>query len=142
MKEETIRKYAELMKELELTGLQIEEEGSSIRLERSAGVPGFLPSPAPQMKEGEQAAADASSEAEFETITSPMVGVFYQAPAENADPFVKAGDHFKKGDTLCIIEAMKLMNEVVAERDGVIKKVCAQNGATVEFGTPLFLVGE
>ena len=141
MKEEIIRKYAELMKELELTGLEIQEEGSSIRLERSACVPGFLTSPVLETGNTASADAESSSAEDYETITSPMVGVFYQAPAENADPFVKVGDHFRKGDTLCIIEAMKLMNEVVAERDGVIKEVCVKNGDTVEFGTPLFLVG-
>ena len=71
-----------------------------------------------------------------------MIGVFYQAPAENEEPFVKKGDHVKKGDTLCIIEAMKLMNEVTAERDGVIKDICVSNGDTVEFGTVLFLIGD
>lgn len=142
MKEEIIRKYAELMKELELTGLEIQENGSSVRLERSASVSGFIPSPVLDVRDNAPAEADASSAGDYDAITSPMVGVFYQAPAENADPFVQEGDHFKKGDTLCIIEAMKLMNEVVAERDGVIKKVCVQNGDTVEFGTTLFLVGE
>ena len=142
MKEEIIRKYAELMKELELTGLEIEENGSSVRLERSASVSGFIPSPVLDARDNAPAEADASSAGGYDAITSPMVGVFYQAPAENADPFVQEGDHFKKGDTLCIIEAMKLMNEVVAERDGVIKKVCVQNGDTVEYGTTLFLVGE
>lgn len=142
MKEEIIRKYAELMKELELTGLEIQEEGSSIRLERSTGIPGFLPSPVIETRDNAAADNESAPAEDYETITSPMVGVFYQAPAENADPFVKPGDHFKKGDTLCIIEAMKLMNEVVAEKDGVIKKVCVQNGDTVEYGTVLFLIGK
>jgi len=142
MKEEIIRKYAELMKELELTGLEIQEEGSSVRLERSAGIPGFLPSSVIETRDSNSADHDSEISDDYESITSPMVGVFYQAPAENADPFVKPGDRFKKGDTLCIIEAMKLMNEVVAERDGVIKKVCVQNGDTVEFGTELFQIAD
>jgi len=141
MKEDTIRKYAELMKELELTTLEIKEEGSSIRLERSVSMPAFLPTPVPEQKESAEAAAASSAE-DYDTITSPMIGVFYQAPAENAEPFVKKGDRIRKGETLCIIEAMKLMNEVTAERDGVIKEICVQNGDTVEFGTPLFLIGD
>jgi acetyl-CoA carboxylase biotin carboxyl carrier protein len=67
-----------------------------------------------------------------------MVGVFYAAPAENADPFVKVGDRVKKGQTLCIVEAMKLMNEIVAERDGTITAICAENGQVVDYGCPLF----
>ena len=143
MKEEIIRKYAELMKELELTALEISEDGS-IRLERSNPVSGVV-SAVPAAAAAPQALA-AAPESEgssgYEKITSPMIGVFYQAPAENAEPFVRKGDRVSKGDTLCIIEAMKLMNEVTAERDGVIKEVCVSNGDTVEFGTVLFLIGE
>ena len=143
MKEEIIRKYAELMKELELTALEISEDGS-IRLERSNPVSGVV-SAVPAAAAAPQAPA-ATPESEgssgYEKITSPMIGVFYQAPAENAEPFVRKGDRVSKGDTLCIIEAMKLMNEVTAERDCVIKEVCGSNGDTVEFGTVLFLIGE
>ena len=71
-------------------------------------------------------------------VRSPMVGVFYAAPAENAAPYVAVGDRVKQGDTLCIIEAMKLMNEITAEKDGVVAEVCAGNGQVVEYGTPLF----
>ena len=67
-----------------------------------------------------------------------MVGVFYAAPTEDSEPFIKEGDHVKKGDTLCVIEAMKLMNEITAEQDGTIVEICAQNGQAVEYGTPLF----
>lgn len=74
-------------------------------------------------------------------ITSPMVGVFYSAPAENAEPFVKVGSHVKKGDTLCLIEAMKLMNEIQAEESGTILEVYAENGKIVEYGAPLFRIG-
>ena len=73
-------------------------------------------------------------------MTSPMVGVFYAAPAENADPFVKVGDHVKRGQTLCIVEAMKLMNEIMAETDGEIVAVCAENGQVVDYGCPLFRI--
>ena len=69
-----------------------------------------------------------------------MVGVFYAAPAENADPYVSIGDRVKQGQTLCIVEAMKLMNEITAEEDGVIAEICAANGQVVEFGTELFRI--
>ncbi len=74
-------------------------------------------------------------------ITSPMVGTFYQAPSPDAKPFVKVGDSVKKGDTLCIIEAMKLLNEVPAEEDGIIREILVENGQPVEYGQPLFTIG-
>ena len=69
-----------------------------------------------------------------------MVGIFYTAPSPEAEPFVKVGSKVKKGDTLCIIEAMKLMNDVVAEEDGEIVEICAENGSLVEFGQILFKI--
>lgn len=74
-------------------------------------------------------------------MRSPLVGVFYAAPAENAEAFVSVGDRVKKGQVLCIIEAMKLMNEITAEADGVIKEICVTNGQVVEYGTELFHIG-
>lgn len=75
------------------------------------------------------------------SVTSPLVGIFYAAPAENKDPFVKVGDTVQKGDSLCIIEAMKLMNEIRAEESGVITEICVTNGQIVEYGTELFKIG-
>ncbi|MGN0459644.1 MAG: acetyl-CoA carboxylase biotin carboxyl carrier protein [Ruminococcus sp.] len=86
------------------------------------------PAPAPQPKSADK------------TIDAPMVGVFYQAPSPDAEPFVKVGQSVKKGDTVCIIEAMKLMNEIQAEQDGVITEVLAKNGDIIEFGQPLFAI--
>ena len=131
MDEANIRKYAKLMRELDLTGLEITEGDTVVRLERGAA-PAASPSPVlplPEQKAEENAG---------EVVRSPMVGVFYAAPAENAAPFVAVGDRVKKGDTLCIIEAMKLMNEIAAEKDGVIREVCVGNGQVVEYGTALF----
>ena len=130
MDEANIRKYARLMRELELTGLEITEGGTVVRLERGAA----QAAPAPAVPPAEQKA----EEPKGEVIRSPMVGVFYAAPAENAAPYVAVGDRVKQGDTLCIIEAMKLMNEITAEKDGVVAEVCAGNGQVVEYGTPLF----
>ena len=67
-----------------------------------------------------------------------MVGVFYAAPAENAEPFVKVGDKVTKGQTLCIVEAMKLMNELPAEQEGIITEICVENGQVVDYGMTLF----
>ncbi|MBQ9151859.1 MAG: acetyl-CoA carboxylase biotin carboxyl carrier protein [Clostridia bacterium] len=143
MKEADIRKYASLMKELELTGLEIREEGQVVRLERTQ--PGVIHEPvvlqAPAATAPASAQPTASTPADGCTVvTSPLVGVFYAAPAENAEPFVAIGDRVEKGQTLCIIEAMKLMNEITAEESGVIEKISVTNGQVVEFGTELFRI--
>ncbi len=144
MKETDIRKYAALMKELELTALEITEEGATVRMERT------LPAAVREPVVIQTAAADPLPTASTPTakpaagvtrVTSPIVGVFYAAPAENAEPFVKIGDRVTRGQTLCIIEAMKLMNEITAEDDGVIEKISVTNGQVVEFGTELFCIG-
>ena len=74
-------------------------------------------------------------------LTSPMVGTFYRAPSPGAKPFVEVGDTVKKGQTVCIIEAMKLLNEVEAETDGVVKEICVENGQPVEYGQNLLIIG-
>ena len=136
MNETDIRKYAALMKELELTGLEITEEGRVVRLERSAAVPVRETIPVADAAP----AATAPAAGDHISVRSPIVGVFYASPAENSAPYVAAGDSVKKGQTLCIIEAMKLMNEITAEEDGVISEVCVANGQVVEYGTELFRI--
>lgn len=87
---------------------------------------------------GSGAAVPADQKEEGKLVKSPLVGRFYAAPSEDAEPFVKAGDAVKKGQTLAIVEAMKLMNEIESEYDGVVEEVLAQNGQSVEYGQPLF----
>ena len=136
-----IREYAEIMQEMDLTALEIKEEKVSIRLERGRNeIPVMEPAGIKGISDNVSTAAPAEKISVEESITSPMVGTFYVAPAENADPFVQVGDRVKAGDTVCIIEAMKLMNEIVADRDGVITEVLAANGTIVEFGQPLFRI--
>lgn len=86
------------------------------------------------------APAEAAPVAEGKEIKSPMVGVFYSAASPDSDPYVQVGQAVKKGDTLCIIEAMKLMNEINAEESGVITEICVKNGDLVQFGQPLFKI--
>lgn len=95
--------------------------------------------PAPQP--AAQPAPAAAPAAQGTPLNSPMVGTFYRSSAPGAKPFVEVGDKVKKGQVVCIIEAMKLLNEVEAESDGVIKEICAENGQPVEFGQPLFILG-
>ncbi|OUQ28908.1 acetyl-CoA carboxylase, biotin carboxyl carrier protein [Lachnoclostridium sp. An131] len=168
MNEAEIRKYASLMRELDLTGIEIDERNGVIRLEREKGsaesgsflsgagavsesgmafgAPAAAGSMAAPETVGPAVSAAAAGEHPgmgiLDSVKSPTVGVFYAAPAENADPFVKVGDVVHKGSVLCIIEAMKLMNEVLAEKDGVIEEICARNGQLVEYGTELFRIKE
>lgn len=135
MEENNIRKYATLMKELGLTGLEISENGCVVRLERNQqGNVGniVLPQETP-VTSAPQKAADG-----FSDLASPLIGVFYAAPTEDGKPFVQEGDRIKKGDMLCIIEAMKLMNEITAEEDGMIAEICVANGQVVDYGQTLF----
>ena len=84
--------------------------------------------------------SEAAPSAEGDVLESPMVGVFYAAPSPDSEPYVTVGSSVKQGDVLCLIEAMKLMNEVTAERSGVITEVCVDNGQVVEYGQPLFRI--
>lgn len=95
-------------------------------------------SPAPAVA-AEPAAAPVAAE-DTRTINSPMVGTFYRAPSPGAKPFADVGQKVKAGDTVCIIEAMKLLNEIETEYDGVIKEILVENGQPVEFGQPLFVI--
>ena len=137
MKETDIRKYAQLMKELDLTGLEITENDKKVRLERTASVAGVQPVSAEVPTVSTPAKVE---NGDYISVRSPIVGLFYAAPAENADPYVCLGDRVQKGQTLCIVEAMKLMNELNAECDGVIEKICVTNGQMVEYGTELFRI--
>ena len=136
MNESDIRKYANLMSELGLTGLEVTENDRVVRLERNPAPQTTAPVQTVQVGDVPQSAANE----DLIEISSPMVGVFYAAPAEDADPYVQVGDRVKKGQTLCIVEAMKLMNEIVAETDGQIVEICAQNGQVVDLGCPLFRI--
>lgn len=137
MNETNIRKYAGLLQEFGLTGLEITEDNKKIRLERTATMAvatAVSDIPAVNIEEKSEENTECIS------IKSPMVGVFYTAPAENAEPFVSVGDSVSKGDSLCIIEAMKLMNEIPSEVDGIISEICVSNGQIVEYGTELFRI--
>lgn len=135
MNEKDIRKYAVLMQDLGLTGLEITEDNRMLRLERT--LPGVI---SEQVITAPQPLTEKEQASDYISIKSPIVGVFYAAPAENADPFVSPGDYVKKGKVLCIIEAMKLMNEIYADESGTIAEICVTNGQVVEYGTELFRI--
>ena len=134
MQETDIRKYAALMQELGLTGLEITQDDQKVRLERSTPAAQTIQVAAPATIQ------EVKSEGNYISVKSPIVGLFYAAPAENAQPYVSLGETVKKGQVLCIVEAMKLMNEISAEEDGVISEICVSNGQMVEYGTELFRI--
>ena len=144
-----IRELAQILSQNELNSLEIVEGDTRIRLEKGgAQTAASAVQPASRQAETAQPIQTAPAEkterdagVDFNRLTevkSPLVGVLYAAPSPEAEPYVKIGSTVKKGDILCIVEAMKLMNEIVAEQDGTIVDVCAHNGDVVEYGQTLF----
>lgn len=139
-----LRKLKTLIDLVQASGIaeiEINEEGDHVRI---VNRPAQAAQAAPAIIEIPQAtpapAAPASNSPSGTQVTSPMVGTFYRAPSPGADPFVELGTQVKKGDTLCIIEAMKLLNEIEAEVSGTVKEILVDNGSPVEFGQPLFVI--
>lgn len=142
-----IKFLADLMEERGLTSLEIEEGERSIRMQRQQTsfeplpVPTVtVPAPVPVASKAEPEAAE-DGVVDFNGVTelkSPMVGTVYVSPTPGSEPYVKVGDKVKKGQVLCIIEAMKLMNEYTAPQDGEIVDVCIRDGDLVEYGQCLF----
>ena len=137
-----IKELAGLMQEGGLTVLEIKEGETSIRLERGAvsAAPAVQSAAAAEDIHGPFTPAAHQAPKEGTLVTSPTVGVFYEAPSPESKPFVQVGDKIRQGDTLCIIEAMKLMNEIPAECDGTVAEICVGNGEVVEYGQPLFRI--
>ena len=141
MEIEKIRALATLLEEFKLEELKLSQGEDSITLRRppAGAFAPFAPSQAAQPFAAAEVPAEiGAEEAGVITITSPMVGILYAAPSPSDPPFVSVGQKVKAGDVLCIIEAMKLMNEIVAEQDGLITQCYHGNEQLVEFGQPLF----
>jgi len=145
-----LKRIVEIMNQNDLAEIEIEEEGKRLRLrkrEGSATVPYASPPPAappPAAGAANPAAVDAAPAAEvtegLHTICAPMVGTFYRAPAPEVDAYVEVGKHINPESVVCILEAMKVMNEIKSECSGEIVKICVQNGEAVEYDQPLFVV--
>jgi len=144
-----IRKLIKLIQSTDVTEIEVTEGDHTVRVSRQGSVASVIPAvqhfgtPAPFAPAVPAAAtpAPAAETAKDEhLVTSPMVGTFYRAASPDADPFVTEGTKVKKGETLCIIEAMKLMNEIEAEYDGVVDKICVENGSPIEYGQALFVI--
>ena len=167
MEFENLIKLINAVSDSSLTGLKYEENGVKIQLTKKEGKVKVVSAPSmPQMfapgsfpaagsalageipggvetagaETPEQITADPSAEQEGNIVTSRLVGTFYAAPSEDAAPFVSVGDAVKKGQTLAIVEAMKLMNEIESDFDGKVAEILVENGQPVEYGQPLFRI--
>lgn len=144
-----LKTLIDLVQQSGIAELEITEGEEKVRISRfgAPGAPMMMPQPmtmpasAMPIEIAEPAAeAAAPAEAESHAVKSPMVGTFYRSATPGAKPFVEVGQSVKTGDTVCIIEAMKLLNEIEADRDGVIKAILVENGQPVEYGQPLFVI--
>lgn len=141
-----IQELVELLNQHNLAELEVERGGFRVRVRRETGAAPIGATawehvPAAQEAPAESPSVSVSSDTSgMVTITSPIVGTFYRSPSPDADPYVEEGDLVKKGQVLCIVEAMKLMNEIESEVDGRIVKIMAESTKPVEYGQPLFLI--
>jgi len=151
-----LKKLIDLVQESGIAEIEITEGEEKVRILKGGGVVAQAPAasapqaPPPTARASVSAAATApvasqtpepAPEPEGYVFKSPMVGTFYRAPSPDAKPFVEVGQAVKEGQTICIIEAMKLMNEIESDKSGVIKAMLVENGQPVEYGQPLFILG-
>ncbi|RUO29412.1 acetyl-CoA carboxylase biotin carboxyl carrier protein [Aliidiomarina sedimenti] len=146
-----IKKLIELVEESGIAELEITEGEESVRINRHSPAPAAqmhyaaapAPAPAPAAPQASGAASEAPAAPAEETghlVRSPMVGTFYESPAPGSKAFVQVGQQVNVGDTLCIVEAMKMMNQIEADVSGTVKKILVDNEAPVEFDQPLFII--
>lgn len=149
-----LKTLIDLVSDSNVSELEITEAEGKVRIVKGGGplVQGYAPAPvfaapapavAPANASAESAVAveaAASTEAVGHTVKSPMVGTFYRSSSPGAKPFVEIGDAVKEGDTICIIEAMKILNEIEADKSGTVKQILCENGQAVEYGQPLFII--
>ena len=151
-----VKKLIELLEESAISEIEIKEGEESVRISRANSAPVYAP-PAPPLPAAAAApplaapaaaaipaaapeAPAAEPEVDGTVVNSPMVGTYYAAPSPGAPAFVKVGQSIKPGDTICIVEAMKILNQIEAEVGGVVKKLLVEDGQPVEFGEPLMIV--
>jgi len=150
-----IKKLIELLDETGVSEIEIKEGEESVRISRNTGsaqmsmpaqymqMPQMMapaPAVAPAAPAAAAEAAPVKDEISGHKVTSPMVGTFYRSASPTSPPFTDVGKHVNEGDTLCIIEAMKILNQIEADRSGTVKAILVENGQPVEFGQPLFVI--
>ena len=147
-----LKKLIDLVQESGIAELEITEGEEKVRIVKSgsgvdvvqapaAGRPSAVPVPTSPAAAAAAAPEPAPAAQEGHVVKAPMVGTFYRSPSPDAKVFVEVGQSIKEGQTICIIEAMKLMNEIESDASGVVKAILVENGQPVEYGQPLFIVG-
>lgn len=146
-----LKTLIDLVAESDISELEVTEGDGKVRIVKSApaapqqmvyaAAPTAAAAPAAAPAAPAAPVVDAPAVPSGHIVTAPMVGTFYRAPNPGAAPFVEVGQSVAEGDTLCIIEAMKLLNEIEADKSGIIKEILVENGAPVEYGQPLFVIG-
>jgi acetyl-CoA carboxylase biotin carboxyl carrier protein len=142
MDHDEIKKVIEFLKDTDVTELLIEKDGSKLKIKREKYLYNTGPTPPPvfpPIPEVQETVKESVDE-HYVSITSPIVGIFHRAPSPEAPPYVDVGTVVRKGQVLCIVEAMKLMNEIESDTNGIIKKIPVENGQPVEYGETLFLI--
>jgi len=147
-----VKKLIELLEESDISELEIKEGEESVRISRNSGTVQYASAPAPAVAPAAPAApapaheadssgaAPAADEPSGHVVKSPMVGTFYRSPSPGSPPFVEVGKHVKVGDAICIVEAMKMMNQIEADKSGVIEAILVEDGEPVEFDQPLVTI--
>ncbi len=145
-----LKKLIDLVEESGITELEVTEGEERVRIAKQPGAVAqqsyVIPAAAPVAAVAASAAPAAASEAKSElpegqVVKSPMVGTFYRSASPDSSPFVEVGSAIKSGETLCIVEAMKLLNEIESDCSGTVKAILVENGQPVEYGEPLFIIG-
>jgi acetyl-CoA carboxylase biotin carboxyl carrier protein len=145
-----VKKLIELLEQSDVAEIEIHEGEESVRISRhgTAPMPYYMPQPMPGQFSAPAALAPPASVADddplagldSEIVRSPMVGTFYRAPSPGAKPFIEEGQAVKAGETLCIIEAMKILNQIECEQAGTVRRILVENGQPVEYNQPLFVI--
>lgn len=142
-----IKKLLEILEESDIEEIEIREGEESVRINRGSGgrvaqTQAYAPvaAPAPVAAAPLEAAATSPAEPSGHSVKSPMVGTFYRAPSPGASPFVEVGKKVAKGDVVCLIEAMKMMNQIQADKSGVVEAIMVEDGEPVEFDQPLVII--
>ncbi|CAM3710992.1 MULTISPECIES: acetyl-CoA carboxylase biotin carboxyl carrier protein [Halomonas] len=144
-----VKKLIELLEESNISEIEIQEGEESVRISRHPNGATWQQQPMPQYAQPTYAPVASAPPADIESagvsyrgeaVNSPMVGTFYRSPAPGAKSFVEVGDTVKQGDTICIIEAMKMMNQIEADRDGVVEAILVEDGEPVEFDQPMIVI--
>ena len=143
-----LKKLIDLVQESGIAELEITEGEEKVKIVKGGGVSvsqaplaAAAPAPAAEPRTAAAPAAEPAAGQEGHVLKAPMVGTFYRSASPDAKPFIEVGQTVKEGQTICIIEAMKLMNEIEADASGVVKAILVENGQPVEYGQPLFIIG-